>query len=81
MEVAVIPHGNYLGLFTPTCATRDELRGAMAIPGDAYVFLAFGQVRPYKRLPDLVTAFTALRGDDVRLLIVGKPVVAEEARA
>ena len=80
VEVAVIPHGNYLGLFTPTCATRDELREAMAIPGDAYVFLAFGQVRPYKRLPDLVTAFRALRGADVRLLIVGKPVVAKEAR-
>jgi glycosyltransferase involved in cell wall biosynthesis len=79
-EVAVIPHGNYVGRFAPPTATREELRAAMAIPDNAYVFLAFGQVRPYKCLPDLVTAFRALSGDDARLLIVGKPVVADEAR-
>ena len=80
LDVAVIPHGNYVGRFSPARATRGELRGELTIPADAFVFLAFGQVRPYKRLPDLVRAFTALTGDDVRLLIAGKPVVAEEAR-
>jgi glycosyltransferase involved in cell wall biosynthesis len=80
VEVTVIPHGNYVGLFAPPPATREELRAAMAIPEDAYVFLAFGQVRPYKCLPDLVTAFRASSGGDARLLIVGKPVVADEAR-
>ena len=79
-EVAVIPHGNYAGLFAPPPTTREELRGEWGIPQDAYVFLAFGQIRPYKRLPDLLSAFGALTGDDVRLLIVGKPVVADEAR-
>lgn len=79
-EVAVIPHGNYVGLFAPPPKTREELRGERGIPQDAYVFLAFGQIRPYKHLPDLLSAFGALTGDDVRLLVVGKPVVADEAR-
>jgi beta-1,4-mannosyltransferase len=69
-----------VGLFEEPRATRAELRAARGIPDDAHVFLAFGQVRPYKRLPDLVTAFRALTGDDVRLLIVGKPVVEQEAQ-
>jgi beta-1,4-mannosyltransferase len=80
LDVRVIPHGNYVGLFGSPHATRAELRAARAIPDDAYVFLAFGQVRPYKRLPDLITAFRAVEGEDVRLLIVGKPVVEHEAR-
>jgi beta-1,4-mannosyltransferase len=80
LEVAVIPLGNYIAPFPAGQASRAELRATLGIPGDAYVFLAFGQVRPYKRLPDLVTAFRGLSGDDVRLLIVGKPVVADEAR-
>ena len=79
VNVAVIPHGNYVGLFAPPRSTRAEIRRSLGIPEDAFVFLAFGQVRPYKRLTDLAGAFADVGGDDVRLLIVGKPVVAEEA--
>lgn len=79
VRVAVIPHGNYIGLFAPARASREEIRRSLGIPDGAYVFLAFGQVRPYKRLTDLLSAFGAVGGDDLRLLIVGKPVVAEEA--
>jgi glycosyltransferase involved in cell wall biosynthesis len=79
MTVAVIPHGNYVGVFAPAHATREEIRRSLGIPDGAHVFLAFGQVRPYKRLTDLVAAFGAVSGDDLRLLIVGKPVVSEEA--
>jgi glycosyltransferase involved in cell wall biosynthesis len=78
-KVAVIPHGNYVGLFDPGQGTREQLRQARGIPDGAYVFLAFGQVRGYKRLTDLVSAFRALGRDDVRLLIVGKPVGSDVA--
>jgi beta-1,4-mannosyltransferase len=78
-KVAVIPHGNYIGLFPPAPRTREEIRRSLGIPDDAYVFLAFGQVRHYKRLMDLVRAFRALRRDDMRLLIAGKPVAGDEA--
>lgn len=80
VKVTVIPHGNYIGVFAGPQGTRADIRRSLGIPDDAYVFLAFGQVRAYKRLTDLVTSFRALARDDVRLLIVGKPVVAEEAR-
>lgn len=78
VTVDVIPHGNYIGVFAPPRGTRRELRRSLQIPDDAYVYLAFGQVRPYKRLTDLVSAFRALRAETVRLLIAGKPVVAAE---
>jgi beta-1,4-mannosyltransferase len=79
VKVAVIPHGNYIGVFAGPRGTRADIRRSLGIPDDAYVFLAFGQVRAYKRLTDLVTAFRALERDDVRLLIAGEPVMAEEA--
>jgi glycosyltransferase involved in cell wall biosynthesis len=79
-KVAVIPHGNYVGLFASPQGTRSDIRHSLGIPVDAYVFLSFGQVRAYKRLIDLVKAFRALPHDDVRLLIAGNPVVAEEGR-
>ncbi|HTX09593.1 MAG TPA: glycosyltransferase [Solirubrobacteraceae bacterium] len=80
VKVAVIPHGNYIGVFARPKGTRADIRRSLGIPDDAYVFLAFGQVRAYKRLTDLVEALGALPSDDVRLLIAGKPVAAEEVR-
>jgi beta-1,4-mannosyltransferase len=79
VNVAVIPHGNYLGRFPAARGTREEIRATLGIPQDAYVFLAFGQVRPYKRLAELADAFGHVGGEEVRLLVVGRPVVAEEA--
>ena len=77
--VAVIPHPNYTGVFPADDRPRAEIRRSMGLPEDAFVFLAFGQVRPYKRLPELVEAFTMLDGAGLRLVIAGKPVVASEA--
>jgi glycosyltransferase involved in cell wall biosynthesis len=78
-KVNVIPHGNYIDVFPSAGRSRTEVRSMQGIADEAYVFVAFGQVRPYKRLPQLVSAFSALPSPDVRLLIAGKPVVAEEA--
>ena len=71
-RISVIPHGNYIGVF-PGYTTIEE-RSA-DIP---FQYLCFGQIRPYKRLPELVAAFRALDDPTARLLIAGKPVVAEE---
>lgn len=77
--VVVIPHPNYSDVFPADLRPRREIRRRMGLPEDAFVFLAFGQVRPYKRLPQLVQAFSALDGADLRLVIAGQPVVASEA--
>ena len=74
-NVVVIPHGHYIGAFpepsSPLQPERDE----------PFTFLCFGQIRPYKQLPGLIRAFRALPDVDVRLLVVGKPVVASELEA
>lgn len=80
-KVTVIPHGNYVDVFPSTGRSRAQVRGTLGIPAGAYVFVAFGQVRPYKRLPELVRAFSTMRSPDARLLIAGKPVVAAEAES
>jgi len=78
-KVVVVPHGNYIGAFPDDSRARKEIRRARALPEHAFVFLAFGQVRPYKRLGDLVSAFTALPGDDLRLVVAGQPTSGIEA--
>jgi beta-1,4-mannosyltransferase len=74
-KISVIEHGNYIGAF-PGYAIADPDRAS----GSRFTFLCFGQIRPYKQVPDLVRAFRALRGDDVRLVIAGKAVVEDEVQ-
>ena len=71
-RVAVIAHGSYIGAYPDTCS-RGEARQKLGMPLDAFVFLALGQVRPYKGLDDLIAAFRALPGANLRLLIAGHP--------
>lgn len=78
-KVVVLPHGNYIGVFPDDLRTRGDIRRALGLPEHAFVFLAFGQVRPYKRLVELVSAFTALNDDDIRLVIAGQPISSIEA--
>jgi beta-1,4-mannosyltransferase len=70
--VYVIPHSNFIGLY-PGGATRAEARERLALPGEATVFLCFGQLRPNKGVENLVRAFAALPGERLRLLIAGDP--------
>jgi len=72
-SVAVIPHGNYLGSYENiiSCSrARERLKFDMK----DIVFLHFGQIRPYKGIPELITAFEMLNNQKARLLIVGKPL-------
>jgi beta-1,4-mannosyltransferase len=72
-KITVIPHGNYVDAFAGYgIADPDRATGA------PFEFLCFGQIRPYKQLPELVRAFRALPDDDVRLVIAGKPIVEAE---
>jgi beta-1,4-mannosyltransferase len=78
-KLVVVPHGNYFGVFPDDPRERAEIRRALGLPRHAFVFLAFGQVRPYKRLVELVSAFSELSGDDVRLVVAGEPTSPAEA--
>ena len=55
-KVAVIPHGNWIG-FYPPCESSDCARRNLKIPIDAFVYLHFGNCRPYKNIEGLIEAF------------------------
>ncbi len=68
----VIAHGNYIGAY-PDVIDGAQARQRLNIDSDAFVYLALGQIRPYKGLADLVSAFCSLPGEHLRLLIAGRP--------
>jgi glycosyltransferase involved in cell wall biosynthesis len=74
-DAVVVPHGSYVGHY-PNRIGRVAARGRLRLEPDARVFVALGQMRPYKGLGDLVRAFEALHAPDARLIVAGEPVAA-----
>jgi beta-1,4-mannosyltransferase len=72
-EVHVAAHGSYLGCYAPPAAGRAQLRERYGLPDDGFVFLLFGQIRPYKRVAAAIEAFRAVEDPGVRLLVAGSP--------
>lgn len=70
-EVHAIPHGHYIGVYPPERRSRAEVRRELGLPGDAFVFLAFGKVRAYKQLPEAIAAVRAT--GDAHLVVAGAP--------
>jgi beta-1,4-mannosyltransferase len=67
----VTPHGhfrNYYGRPPKQC----EARARLAIPADALVLLALGDLRPYKQTTTLAATFRLTRGSLLRLLVAGR---------
>lgn len=73
---AVVPHGNYTGHYPAEGPARERLRAEMGVPDGGVLYLAFGQIRVYKRIPLLLRAFRALPDEDARLVVVGRVVGA-----
>jgi glycosyltransferase involved in cell wall biosynthesis len=69
-DATVVPHGHYIDAY-PHALDRDEARRRLGLGETDVVFLAFGQVRAYKGIPDLLEAFAALDVPNVRLVIAG----------
>ncbi len=70
-RVVVVAHGSYIGAYPNECS-RETARERLGLAGE-FVFLALGQIRPYKGLDDLIAAFGGLEGDALRLVIAGHP--------
>ena len=69
--VTVIPHGNYIGAY-PNTLDRNAARQRLTVPDDAFVYLFFGLIRPYKGLEELLPAFAEIAYPQARLLIAGQ---------
>jgi len=54
--IHLIPHGNYIG-FYPHSVSREEARRKLGLADDALVYLAFGALRRYKGIPELIHSF------------------------
>jgi beta-1,4-mannosyltransferase len=70
--VVVIPHGNYITWYDRG-GSRETARERLGLAADAFVYLSLGQVRAYKGLEGLLEAFSALPGDEIVLIIAGRP--------
>jgi beta-1,4-mannosyltransferase len=72
-KLAVVPHGNFIGFYPPPSRSRAQTRAALGLAEDAFVYLIFGQLRAYKRIPEALRAFRSLPDPDARLLVAGAP--------
>ncbi|MEA3337263.1 MAG: glycosyltransferase [Chloroflexota bacterium] len=70
-SLAVIPHGNYIGVY-PNLVSRGEAQRRLDLPGEGFNFLFLGLIRPYKGVEELLPAFAGLQEPDARLLIAGQ---------
>jgi beta-1,4-mannosyltransferase len=70
--VHTIPHGNYIGVY-PNQVTAADSRHRLGIEPHLRVFLFLGAVKPYKGIPNLISAFEQIKDIDIRLLIAGSP--------
>ena len=71
-KVRVSPHGNYFGVY-PDYVTRETARETLGLAPDDDVILFAGQVRPYKGVGRLVTAFRQILTErpKAKLMIAG----------
>lgn len=79
-KIRVIPHGSYEDFYgspdaLPTRdAAREQLNRALdaGLTPEHRVLVFLGNIRPYKGVLDLIRAFRALPGENLRLIIAGR---------
>jgi len=79
-SIAVIPHGNYIQIYKNEIS-KAQARKQLQLSTEVIAFLYFGQIRPYKGVPELIEAFKKLNYPQAKLLIAGKPLNNEVANA
>ncbi len=73
-KVRVIPHPGYVDVY-PNLIDRETARDELGLAPNDFVYLHFGQVRPYKGIDRLLDAFEQIPQEDpdAKLMLVGKP--------
>jgi glycosyltransferase involved in cell wall biosynthesis len=71
-----IPHGHWIDRYGPRLR-RQDARSRLSLSQDAYVYLFFGQIRPYKNVELLIRAFLRCASNSDVLLVVGSVSDAE----
>jgi len=88
-KVRVVPHPSYIDIY-PNLIDRSAARRELSLGDRDFIYLCFGQIRPYKGIDRLLDAFenVAQMDPESRLLLVGKTgrfegvrQIADRARA
>lgn len=74
----VTPHGDFRAVY-PNTVDRGEARARLGLEPDRPVILHYGLIRPYKSVPQLISAFGAMDRPDATLLVAGRVVDPELA--
>jgi len=73
-RIMIIPHGNYLFFKPPSLPNAEAARVSLGLPVGDPVILAFGALRPYKGIQDLLVTFPdVLRAIPRARLVVAGP--------
>jgi beta-1,4-mannosyltransferase len=71
--IFVIPHGHYRGAYSDS-ADRKSARARLGLNAPDLVICFFGQIRPYKGVPNLIKCFRQLGKPGTSLIVAGKPL-------
>lgn len=71
-NIGVVTHPSYIGTY-PDNSNQHEARARLGIGAEKRVFLYFGGVRPNKGIELLLRSFREVPGDDLLLIVAGKP--------
>jgi glycosyltransferase involved in cell wall biosynthesis len=74
-KLVTIPHAHYADVY-PDHVSQAEARRTLEIDEGHFVFGNLGMLRPYKGISALVDAFRSIEGNDLVLVIAGRPVNA-----
>ena len=76
----VVPEGSYAGYYADGLS-RPESRERLGVREEETLLVSLGGLRPYKGIEDLLDAFERVRRPGWRLVIAGRPLVADYAEA
>lgn len=76
-KIEIIRHAAYLNCY-PNTTTMAAARSKLGLQSDDIVFLFFGQIRRYKRVPELLESFNQIECKKARLVVAGKAKSQEE---
>lgn len=76
LDQRVVAPGSYRGIYLDEKRTAVQARTILDLPEHARIVLAFGMVRPYKNIPQMLHCYEQVLKDrnDTFLLIAGKPL-------
>jgi len=73
-KTRIIPYGNYLPVYSDVDLDKEKSREKLDVSSFDRIFVFFGQIRPYKQVPELVDTFKQVaKPDKHALIIAGNP--------